>query len=120
MDALWFAMIQDARWAGFQRLQVACESCHVARCMSHVTRHTSLVTGGLAWFPITNRSVLGLVFLTQQPVVITDIAGACAPQPLNAKPERLLPQGLTLPHWHLQPTSDSLVLPPQPALHAAP
>ena len=39
MDALWFAMIQDARWAGFQRLQVACESCHVARCVSHVTRY---------------------------------------------------------------------------------
>jgi hypothetical protein len=32
-------------------------------------------SGRLAWFPITNRSVLGLVFMTQQPVVITDIAG---------------------------------------------
>ena len=47
----------------------------ISRHLSHVTRHTSIITGRLAWFPITNRSVLGLVFMTKQPIVITDITG---------------------------------------------
>jgi hypothetical protein len=100
MDAPWFVTTLDARWEGFRRLQVAYSSSYVTRHTSHVTRHTSHVThmaGGLTWFPITNRSVLGLVFMTQQPVIITDIAGSGPPTPPPPSPPSRAPNASVSP-----------------------